>query len=262
MNATAVCIKSMSCTPQTFREENFSYRSQCFLKLVRNVTTRSNLEVHHCEFADDVLYDEDFNVWVKLEDTYAVLGITSIHSALAGKLTAVKFKELGTKIPKGHVVATIESVKYFGAVRTPLTGTLIEVNDQLEEEPSLANDYPYNKGWFVKIEFSSLEDEGKNLNNAKNSVDKIELQIRELRVRCFKAFPDYEMWEIGVECAAVLSKLGDVMERCQVGDVVHVVSDDKFADIEIARWADQTGQALLEARQEDELMHFIVKKVK
>jgi len=223
---------------------------------------RSNLEVHHCEFADDVLYDEDFNVWVKLENTYAVLGITSIHSALAGKLTGIKFKELGTKIPKGHIVATMESVKYFGAVRTPLTGTLIEVNGRLAKEPGLANDYPYSNGWFVKIEFSSLEDEGKDLSNPKNSVDKIELQIRELGVRCFKAFPDYEMWEIGVECAAVLSKLGDIMERCQVGDVVHVVSDDKFADIEIARWSDQTGQALLETRQEDQLMHFIVKKVK
>ncbi len=220
------------------------------------------MEVHHCEFADDVLYDEDFNVWVKLEDAYAVLGITSIHSALAGKLTAVKFKELGTKIQKGHVVATMESVKYFGAVRTPLTGMLIEVNDQLAKDPELANDNPYDKGWFVKIGFSSLEDEGEDLNNPKNSVDKIELKIRELGVRCFKAFPDYEMWEIGVECASVLSKLGDAMERCKVGDVVHVVSDDKFADIEIARWSDQTGQALLESRREDELMHFIVKKVK
>jgi glycine cleavage system H lipoate-binding protein/TusA-related sulfurtransferase len=220
------------------------------------------LEVHNCEFAEDVLYDQDFNVWVKLEHTYAVLGITSIHSALAGKLTTVKFKEVGTKILKGHVVATIESVKYFGAVRTPLTGTLIVVNEQLAKEPALANDYPYSKGWFVKMALCSLDYEGKDLSNPKNSVDKIESQIRELGVRCFKTFPDYEMWEIGVECAAVLSKLGDMMERCQVGDVVHVVSDDKFADIEIARWSDQTGQALLEARQEDQLLHFIVKKVK
>jgi glycine cleavage system H protein len=83
-----------------------------------------------------------------------------------------------------------------------------------------------------------------------------------LGVHCFKAFPDYEMWEIGVECALVLTKLSELIDRCQVGDVVHVVSDDKFADIEIARWSDETGQALLESRQEDQLMHFIVKKVR
>jgi glycine cleavage system H lipoate-binding protein/TusA-related sulfurtransferase len=209
------------------------------------------------------MYDEDFSVWVKLEDTHAVLGITSIHSALAGRLTGVKFKELGTTVQGGHVVATIESSKFFGAVRTPLVGTLIEVNEQVASDPALANDYPYSKGWFVKIVFASSEqDARKSLNNPQNSLDKIELKIRELGVRCFKAFPDYEMWEIGVECAAVLSKLGDLMERCQVGDVVHVVSDDRFADIEIVRWANETGQTLLETRQEDQLMHFIVKKVK
>ena len=224
---------------------------------------RDNLEVCHCEFPDDLLYDEEFNVWVKFENAYALLGITSMHSALAGKLTSVRFKELNTMVEEGHVVATIESSKFFGAVRTPLTGTLIEVNQDVANDPAMANDYPYSRGWFVKIVFSSSQEQAhKSLKDPKDSIDKIELKIRELGVRCFKVFPDYEMWEIGVECAAVLSRLDDIMERCHVGDVVHVVSDDRFADIEIARWADETGQALLETRQEDQLMHFIVKKVK
>lgn len=223
---------------------------------------RTDLNLCHCEFPDDVIYDGDFTVWIKLDNDCAVLGITSIHSALAGKLAAIKFKEIGTIVSKGHGVATIESAKYFGAVRTPITGTLIEINGNLATKPELANDFPYGEGWFVKIKPSLLEDETKEMHDPKNSVEKIESQIRMLGVHCFKAFPDYEMWEIGVECALVLTKLSELIDRCQVGDVVHVVSDDKFADIEIARWSDETGQALLESRQEDQLMHFILKKVK
>jgi glycine cleavage system H protein len=88
------------------------------------------------------------------------------------------------------------------------------------------------------------------------------LQIRELRVRCFKAFPDYEMWEIGVECAGVLVRLNDLMGQSSLNEVVHVVSDDPTADIEMVRWSDETGQQLLESRKEGKLMHFIVRKVR
>ena len=86
--------------------------------------------------------------------------------------------------------------------------------------------------------------------------------IKELRVRCFKAYPDYDMWEIGVECAAVLVRLNDLIERCAIGDVIHVVSDDPTADIEMERWAYDMGQLVLESRKDGKLTHFIVRKVK
>jgi glycine cleavage system H lipoate-binding protein/TusA-related sulfurtransferase len=220
------------------------------------------LEVDNCEFPDDVLYDEEFYVWVKVQNQHAVLGITSIQSALAGKLNEIKFKEVGTKISKGRSVATLESAKFFGSVRTPIAGRLVETNGNLLKEPKLANDDPYRQGWFVKLEPEALEQDLAGLQTAKGGLAKTESQIRELGIRCFKATPDYEMWEIGTECAAVLSRLNELMEQYKIGDVVHVVSDDKFADVEIARWSDQTGQQVLESRQEAKLMHFIIKKVK
>ena len=70
------------------------------------------------------------------------------------------------------------------------------------------------------------------------------------------------MWEIGVECAAVLVRLNELIERCALNDVIHVVSDDPTADIEMERWSDETGQLVLESRKEGKLIHFIVKKVK
>jgi glycine cleavage system H lipoate-binding protein/TusA-related sulfurtransferase len=210
-----------------------------------------------------VLYDLDNNVWVKvLSENRVRLGITSIYAALAGKIDTVKLKPIGAVLQKYQSVASIESSRHFGIVRTPLTGTLALVNARLEGVPKLANDFPYTLGWFAEIKSKLDSKEMESLLELREAQDKIRAQIGDLRIRCFKAFPDYEMWEIGVECAAVLVRLNDLMERCKVGDVVHVVSDDPTADIEMERWSDETGQAVLESRVEGKLTHFIVKKVK
>jgi len=223
----------------------------------------SLLQIDHCEFPDDALYDLENNVWIRLEERKrARLGITSVHAALAGKLKEVKFKPTQSLLQRGQAVATIESVRYFGAVRTPLTGRLVETNPALEKNPKLENDHSYEDGWFVRIEPVHLSQEMNALVDPRTAEERIRSQIHELRVRCFKAFPDYEMWEIGVECAGVLVRLNDLMERSSVNDVVHVVSDDPTADIEMVRWSDETGQQLLESRKEGKLMHFIVRKVR
>jgi glycine cleavage system H protein len=70
------------------------------------------------------------------------------------------------------------------------------------------------------------------------------------------------MFEIGVECAATLTKLDELLARVETGQVVHLVSDDATADLEIIRWSEQTGQSLVELRKEGNLFHFIIRKVK
>ncbi len=221
------------------------------------------MQIEYCEFPEDVLYDFENNVWVKMEtQNRAKLGITSVLAALAGRLNKVNFKTAGADFRRGQSVATIESPRYFGVVRTPLTGRLVAINTALESDPKLANDSPYTLGWFADFEPAIPNNDLASLMEPKNAVNKIREQIRELRVRCFKAYPDHEMWEIGVECAAVLVRLNELMEGCKVGEVVHVVSDDPTADIEMERWSDETGQAVLESRKEGKLTHFIVRKVK
>jgi glycine cleavage system H lipoate-binding protein/TusA-related sulfurtransferase len=221
------------------------------------------LQIDHCDFPEDALYDIDNRVWVRLQkEKIATIGITSVHSALAGRLNKVNLKPVGTVLQKGKSVATIESVKFFGVVRTPLSGTLIESNPVLTEQPKLANDSPYELGWFVKVEAAFLSEELKSLSDLSSARESLKLQISQLRVRCFKAYPDFDMWEIGVECAAVLVRLNELIERCALNDVIHVVSDDPTADIEMERWSDETGQLVLESRKEGKLIHFIVKKVK
>lgn len=221
------------------------------------------MQIDYCEFPEDALYDLENNVWIRLREEKRVqLGITSVHAALAGKLTQIKFKPVHSLLKRGQAVATIESVKYFGAVRTPISGRLVERNYVLENNPKLANDYPYDAGWFAVIEPTQFSSEKELLVYPRSGEERIRSQIRELRIRCFKAFPDYEMWEIGVECAGVLVRLNDLMAQSSLNEVVHVVSDDPTADIEMVRWSEETGQQLLESRKEGKLMHFIVRKVR
>jgi len=221
------------------------------------------LQIDYCDFPEDVLYDLENNVWVRHGSAgVARLGITSVHAALAGRLNRINFKPIGANLAKAQSIATIESARYFGVVRTPFSGKLIAVNSRLDGEPKLANYSPYGEGWFVEI-MQERDSRGlESLVEPKAAIDRIRAQIRDLHVKCFGVYPDYEMWEIGVECAAVLVRLNELLKRCKVNDVVHVVSDDPTADIEMERWADETGQQILESRKEGNLMHFIVKKVR
>jgi glycine cleavage system H protein len=221
------------------------------------------LQIDFCEFPDDALYDLENNVWVRFDEKkQARLGITSVQAALAGKLNQIKFKPVDSLLAKEKAVATIEGVRYFGVVRTPLSGRLVELNHQLEKNPKLANNSPYDDGWFVKIEPTHLSEEIQVLSDPRTAQEKIRSQVQALRVRCFKAFPDRDMWEIGVECAAVLVRLNDLIGQSSLNEVIHVISDDPTADIEMVRWSDETGQELMESRREGKLTHFIVRKVK
>lgn len=229
------------------------------------------MRISHCDFPEGILYDLDNLVWIKRndDDHYVVtLGVTPILISLAGKLTKVKLKEIGTIIEKSKSVGSIESLRYFGMVRCPIKGEIVEVNNTLTDNPKTVNDFPYNEGWFVKIKIqnsdSSIDSELKNdcLKFIDECHDEIKKIMEKLHVRCFSAFPDYEMFEIGVECAATLTKLDELIGKINMGNVVHVVSDDTSADLEMIRWSEERGQDLLESRKEANLFHFIVKKIK
>ncbi len=221
------------------------------------------MKIDSCSFPEDLLYDTENFVWVgnKDEKETVTVGITTIMASVAGKLFSIKLKPVGTKVEKGKSCGVLESVKYFGVVRTPVTGTIVDVNKSLIDNPKLANDFPYTQGWFVKIRPSDMTDL-KLLETIETSQDKMSLAIQKLRVRCFVAFPDHEMFQIGVECSATLAKLDELLDKISTGEVIHLVSDDPTADIEMIRWSEDRGQSLLETRKEGNLFHFIVKKAR
>jgi glycine cleavage system H lipoate-binding protein/TusA-related sulfurtransferase len=219
------------------------------------------MEIKRCIFPEGLLYDADGLTWLKNKDNVVTIGVTTILTSIAGRLSKVKIKQVGTKIERGKSIGTLESLKYFGVVRSPITGKIIEINDSIIVRPKTVNDFPYSDGWFAKLEPNIVEEFGA-LETIDKCYNKINSLIQQLHIRCFVAFPDHEMFEIGVECAATLTKLDELLTKIPVGEVVHLVSDDPTADLEMIRWSEQNGQALLETRSEGNLFHFIVKKIK
>ncbi len=176
-----------------------------------------------------------------------------------GTFSAVSAKDAGTAVDRGHPMGSLEGSRHFDVVRTPVSGTITLTNDRLRTEPELVNRDPYGEGWLAEIKVRDEAELGL-LGRLPNAAPLISQQIRERNVRCFAAFPDYELFDIGVECAAVLAKLNELLGNSQAGTVVHIVSDDSSAEIEMQRWADQTGNDLLESRKESLFYHFIVRK--
>jgi glycine cleavage system H lipoate-binding protein/TusA-related sulfurtransferase len=220
------------------------------------------VKIDQCVFPEDIFYDTENFVWAKLNhDETVTIGITAILASIAGRLSTIKLKQIGTDLEKGKIVGTIEGIKYFGVIRTPIKGRIAEINKAIISRPKLVNDFPYTEGWIMKIIPSDINDLTA-LDVIENCHSRISSTIKELHVRCFAEFPDHEMFEIGVECAATLTKLDELMTKISNGEVVHLVSDDSTADFEIYRWANENKQSLLETRREGNLFHFIIKKTK
>lgn len=96
-------------------------------------------------------YTEDHE-WVLLEGEVATIGISDYAQEQLGDVVFVEVPEMGTDLAKGDELAVVESVKAASEVYAPLGGTVIEVNENLEGEPTLVNNEATDGGWFAKIQ--------------------------------------------------------------------------------------------------------------
>jgi len=217
-------------------------------------------KIKDCLFADDVLYDTERNAWVRMEGDLAFVGIDTALAWLSGPFSWVSFKPLGTVVERGKSLGGVEGPRHFDTVKSPLTGRIVLVNSALIGNPKLLNNDPYGSGWFAKIEPLKLDQEKAALLGIAAARPFLEKKITDMNIRCFAEFPDYEMYEIGSECAGILVKLDDLIARSPMGTVVHLVSDEPTSEIEMIGWSERAHEELLEVRKEGKLFHFIVKK--
>jgi glycine cleavage system H lipoate-binding protein/TusA-related sulfurtransferase len=217
------------------------------------------LKIDHCDFPDDLLYDVEQGTWAMPHANMVRVGITSILSWSFGVFSSVAFRNIGTILRRGQVVGTMEGSRHFDVFRSPLSGILAAVNQRIVEEPGVLNKDPYGNGWFAEIR---IENQGElsSLQKLPDVEQRIAEMLKERNVHCYAEFPDFQMFDMGVECQAVLVQLNDVMKRSTPGTVVLVVSDDKTAEIEMQRWSDQTGNPIVDERREGNLYHFVVRK--
>jgi len=98
--------------------------------------------------------------WVKLDGKRARVGITEHAQAELGDIVFVELPAIGTSVQKGDNVATVESVKAVGDVFSPATGTVVEINDHLEDAPEVINASPHEDGWILVLEIEDPDELG------------------------------------------------------------------------------------------------------
>jgi glycine cleavage system H protein len=239
------------------------------------------IKIDNCIFPTNYLYDTQNFTWADFNydnvekdfsngHTIVKVGIMPILSYIAGNIRKIKLKQIGETVIQGKSIGTIESMSYFGVIRSPVSGKIIEINNDLLSNPKRVNDSPFESGWIAKIKpsdpknFESLQ----SIDQCKSEISKL---IKKFNVKCFKSYPDFEMYELGTECSATLAKLDDFMDKKMgVGQIVHLVSDDPTADLEVSRWTNENKQELLEIIMEKNnlrskitnyLFHILIKKL-
>jgi glycine cleavage system H protein len=116
-------------------------------------------------YPDDLRYHEEHD-WARLEGDEAVLGITWFAADALGELVHFEPPEVGSSVAKGQSYGEVESVKAVSDVIAPLSGEVLEVNQQVVDAPETVNEDPYGQGWLIRIrlenqsETSSLLDSG------------------------------------------------------------------------------------------------------
>src|SRR5439155_10078980 len=109
------------------------------------------------------------------------------------------------------------SGKYFGPIRSPVGGVLREVNAAVLTKPRTLTDASYAGGWFARLRPTNLEQDRRALRSSRDAREMLTKQIAALRIRCFAAFPDFEMFQIGLEGSGVRAKLKHPPPRNEVG---------------------------------------------
>ncbi len=104
-------------------------------------------------FPDNLKYTKEHE-WLRIENGLAVLGITDYAQSELGDIVFIEFPEIGKSFSQNDSIGTIEAVKTVAELYAPVSGEVVEVNDELADTPELVNQDPYEKGWMLKIKLN------------------------------------------------------------------------------------------------------------
>ena len=103
---------------------------------------------------EDYYYTKDHE-WAQVDENIVTIGITEFAQDALGEIVYVELPEEGQKVNQGEPFGVVESVKAVSDLYAPVSGTVIEVNNSLTEDPSVLNDDPVNQGWLMRIEMDT-----------------------------------------------------------------------------------------------------------
>ncbi|MCW8333409.1 glycine cleavage system protein GcvH [Vibrio sp. SCSIO 43135] len=123
---------------------------------------------------DNTLKFADSHEWVKDNgDGTVTIGISEHAQEMLGDVVFVDLPEVEDEVEAGESFSLVESVKAASDIYAPVTGEIVEINEELEDSPELINEEPYEGGWIVKVKLSDA-DELNNLKDAEEYLNSIE----------------------------------------------------------------------------------------
>ena len=110
-------------------------------------------------FPEEYKYTEEHE-WVLIEDAVVTIGITDFAQDQLGDVVFVELPEVGDTVEAGSTFGVVESVKAVSDVYAPISGEVVEINEELPDAPEVLNTSPYEDGWMIKVKLddsSSLD---------------------------------------------------------------------------------------------------------
>ncbi len=137
------------------------------------------MEIEGCNFPlEGIRYDVDDQMWVRFDDDgNATSGLTDVGQHIAGNLLSLRARKVGEEVKKGKRAAIVESGKYVGPVNAPLSGKIIEVNEEVLANARLVNEDPYGSGWILRIKPSNLDAEKEELKEGEEAIDALRAKM-------------------------------------------------------------------------------------
>lgn len=117
------------------------------------------MEIEGYEIPENLYYTKD-HVWAKVEDDGNVrVGLNAFGATAAGTIDFIDLPMEDDEFEAGDAFGSLESAKWVGGLTMPVTGTIVEVNEDIEDNLELIAEDPYGDGWLILIDPSSLEDD-------------------------------------------------------------------------------------------------------
>lgn len=143
--------------------------------------------INGCNIPEDLYYFPEKHVWARPDDGgLLTIGMSDVAQHLAGNILTLTAKKVGRNVPKGQSVATIESAKWVGPVPAPVSGEIVDVNEEARKNPKLLNSDPYGQGWIIKLKPAEWEGEKAALASGPAGIETYRAFLDSQGIRCDK----------------------------------------------------------------------------
>ena len=143
-------------------------------------------EVKGYNMPEDLYYHQE-DSWARVDGDKVTIGMTDFFQKEAGDVVFVDLPDEEDEVEQGEICGKIQSRKWIGKLVAPVSGEIVEINEDLEDDTSLINSDPYGEGWILVIEASDLDGDLGNLINGDAVADCIDSQLQKAEEEKAKA---------------------------------------------------------------------------